>query len=91
MAKDLPHLPPPEANVGPVLYLLSDRSRHISGQVVRIAGRKLSLMCHPANRAPVLERDDWSLDAVAEAFDAVLTAQQLPLNVATYEVSHVLG
>jgi NAD(P)-dependent dehydrogenase (short-subunit alcohol dehydrogenase family) len=90
MAKDLPHLPPPEANVGPVLYLLSERSRHISGQIVRIAGKKLSLMCHPANRAPVLEREEWSLDAIAEAFTTTLTAQQLPLNVVTYEVSRVL-
>ena len=91
MAKDLPHLPPPEANVGPVLYLLSDRSRHINGQIIRIAGKNLSLMCHPANRAPVLERDDWSLDAVAEAFNTTLSVQQLPLNVVTYEVSRVFG
>jgi NAD(P)-dependent dehydrogenase (short-subunit alcohol dehydrogenase family) len=91
MAKDLPHLPSPEANVGPVLYLLSERSRHISGQIVRIAGKKLSLMCHPANRAPILERDEWSLDAVAEAFETTLTALQLPLNIVTYEVDRVLG
>lgn len=91
MAKDLPHLPPPEANVGAVLYLLSERSRHVSGQIVRIAGKKLSLMCHPANRAPVLERDEWSLDAIAEAFETTLAARQLPLNVVTYEVSRVLG
>jgi NAD(P)-dependent dehydrogenase (short-subunit alcohol dehydrogenase family) len=91
MAKDLPHLPPPEANVGPVLYLLSNRSKHINGQIIRIAGSKLSLMCHPANRAPVLERDGWPLDAVAEAFETTLSAQQLPFNVVTYEVSLVSG
>ena len=91
MAKHLPHLPPPQANVGPVLYLLSDRSNHITGQVIRIAGRKLSLMCHPANRAPVLESDEWSFDAIAAAFETTLTAQQLPLDVVTYEVNRVLG
>lgn len=91
MAKDLPHLPPPEASVGPILYLLSTRSRHINGQVIRIAGKNLSLMCHPANRAPLLERDEWSLDAIAEAFDTILGARQLPLNVVTYEVSRVLS
>jgi NAD(P)-dependent dehydrogenase (short-subunit alcohol dehydrogenase family) len=89
MAKDLPHLPPPEANAGAVLYLLSDRSKHLNGQIIRIAGKSLSLMCHPANRAPLLERDEWSIDAVAEAFDTTLSALALPLNVATYEVSHV--
>jgi NAD(P)-dependent dehydrogenase (short-subunit alcohol dehydrogenase family) len=91
MARDLPHLPPPETNVGPVLYLLSDRSKHINGQIIRIAGKNLSLMCHPANRAPVLERDEWSLDAIAEAFEKTLGAYQLPINVVTYEVSRVLS
>jgi NAD(P)-dependent dehydrogenase (short-subunit alcohol dehydrogenase family) len=91
MAKHLPHLPPPDTNVGPVLYLLSDRSKHLNGQIIRIAGRNLSLMCHPANRAPVLERDDWSLDAIAQAFDTTLDANQLPINVVTYEISRVLG
>jgi NAD(P)-dependent dehydrogenase (short-subunit alcohol dehydrogenase family) len=89
MAKDLPHLPPPEANVAPVLYLLSDRSRHISGQIIRIAGSKLSLMCHPANRAPIMEADEWSLDAVSEAFEKTLAANQLPIDVATYEIARV--
>jgi len=91
MAKHLPHLPPPEANVAPVLYLLSDRSKHISGQIIRIAGKKLSLMCHPANRAPVIERDEWTLDAVSEAFETTLAANQLPTDVATYEIARVHG
>jgi NAD(P)-dependent dehydrogenase (short-subunit alcohol dehydrogenase family) len=91
MAKHLPHLPSPEANVAPVLYLLSDRSKHISGQVIRIAGKKLSLMCHPANRAPVIERDEWTLDAVSEAFETTLAANQLPTDVATYEIARVHG
>ncbi len=91
MAKHLPHLPPPEANVAPVLYLLSDRSKHINGQIIRIAGRKLSIMSHPANRAPVLERDEWALDSVIEAFDTTLAAKQLPTDVVTYEIEHVLG
>lgn len=91
MAKHLPHLPRPEANVAPVLYLLSDRSKHINGQIIRIAGRKLSVMCHPANRAPVLERDEWSLDSIIEAFEATLAAMQVPTDVVTYEIDRVLS
>jgi NAD(P)-dependent dehydrogenase (short-subunit alcohol dehydrogenase family) len=90
MAKHLPHLPPPEANVAPVLYLLSDRSKQVTGQIIRITGTRLSLMCHPANRAPVLERDEWSLDSIAEAFETTLAANQLPTDVATYEIVRVL-
>lgn len=89
MAAHLPHLPPPEVNIPPLLYLLSDRSKSINGQIIRIAGKALSIMAHPANRAPVLERDAWTLETVADAFDRTLAANQLPLGVATYEISRI--
>lgn len=82
-------LPRPETNVGPVLYLLSDRSQAITGQVVRITGRKLSLMSHPAIRAPILESDLWTPQGVAEAFEQTLAAHQLPTNVAVYDIASV--
>jgi NAD(P)-dependent dehydrogenase (short-subunit alcohol dehydrogenase family) len=84
-------LPAPEANAPAVLYLLSDLSKGVNGQIVRINGRQLSLMSHPANRTPVLEREVWTLDSVAEAFEAVLSARQLPTNVVTYEIASVLA
>jgi len=83
------HLPAPEANVPPVMYLLSDRSAAINGQVVRITGRKLSLMCHPAIRAPILESDCWTPESVAEAFDTTLAQNQLPTNVGVYDIASV--
>jgi NAD(P)-dependent dehydrogenase (short-subunit alcohol dehydrogenase family) len=90
MAKHLPHLPPPEVNIAPVLYLLSDLSKGINGQVIRIEGKRLSVMGHPANRAPVLERDEpWTFEQVAEAFSTTLAANQLPTGVATYEIVSV--
>jgi NAD(P)-dependent dehydrogenase (short-subunit alcohol dehydrogenase family) len=89
MSNFAPHLPPPEANSPPVMYLLSDRSEGVTGQVLRIIGDKLSLMCHPANRAPVLQNPAWTLDSVAEAFEATFAPLQLPTNVATYEIGAV--
>jgi NAD(P)-dependent dehydrogenase (short-subunit alcohol dehydrogenase family) len=89
MSNFSPALPPPEANTPPVMYLLSDLSQRVTGQVVRIIGDKLSLMSHPANRAPVLQNDHWTLDNVAAAFDAVLAQRMLPTNVATYEIASV--
>jgi NAD(P)-dependent dehydrogenase (short-subunit alcohol dehydrogenase family) len=89
MSNFSPDLPRPEDNAPPVLYLLSDRSRHVTGQVVRIVGDKLSIMCHPANRAPVLEGEVWTLDSVAEAFDRTLGALQVPTNVAAYDIVSV--
>jgi NAD(P)-dependent dehydrogenase (short-subunit alcohol dehydrogenase family) len=84
-----PNLPPPEANAPAVLYLLSDLSKQVTGQILRINGRQLSLMCHPAIRAPALERDVWTLESVAAAFEDKLAALQLPTNVATYEITAV--
>ena len=89
MAAHLPHLPPAEVNVPPVLFLLSKRSKNLNGQIVRITGKNLSIMSHPANRAPVLERDEWTLDTVGDAFDDTLGALAVPNGVATYEISKV--
>ena len=82
-------LPPADVNSPPVMFLLSDRSRGVTGQVVRIVGDRLSVMCHPGNVAPVLRHDAWSLDTVAEAFETTLAGKLAPLGVATYEVSAV--
>lgn len=84
-----PHLPPPEVSAPLAVYLLSKRSQGVTGQVVRIHGRKLSLMAHPANRAPVLEHDAWTTQLIAEAFDQQLAAMQLPTGVATYDIVRV--
>ncbi|RYD93409.1 MAG: SDR family oxidoreductase [Sphingomonadales bacterium] len=89
MAAHLPHLPPVGVNVPPLLFLLSKRSKNLNGQVIRIVDKKLSIMAHPANRAPVLERDEWTLDTVGDAFDETLGALVVPTGIATYEISKV--
>jgi NAD(P)-dependent dehydrogenase (short-subunit alcohol dehydrogenase family) len=53
-------------------YLLSDESAGLSGQVVRFDGTSLSLMRQPAFAGPFATRDDWTVDAVAEAVAATL-------------------
>jgi NAD(P)-dependent dehydrogenase (short-subunit alcohol dehydrogenase family) len=88
-AANHPRLPPLEMNAPPVLYLLSDRSKHVTGQIIRINGTKLSLMSHPANRIPELQRESWTLDSVAEAFETELANKLLPTNVATYDIADV--
>jgi NAD(P)-dependent dehydrogenase (short-subunit alcohol dehydrogenase family) len=87
----LPNHPPPEANAPIVLYLLSDRAKAVTGQVVRSHGRQLCLMNHPGIKTPVLERDGWwTLESVAKAFDETLAAQQLPTDLAVYEIAKVI-
>jgi hypothetical protein len=76
-------------NAPVVVYLLSDAARGVTGQVVRIVGPRLSLMSHPAIRAPVLERQGWTAEDVAEAFENTLSANQLPTDVAIYDIGKV--
>ncbi|MGH9026043.1 MAG: SDR family NAD(P)-dependent oxidoreductase [Acidimicrobiia bacterium] len=56
----------PAETVAPlVTFLLSDRAAHITGQVIRLIGRELSLMAHPVPAPPFLERDRWTVDELA--------------------------
>lgn len=74
-------VPPPSANAPVICYLLSDAAAAIHGQVVRIDGGVLALMTHPAIIAPVLQREAWTADSVADAFTDNLAARQQKLGV----------
>nr|WP_176392476.1 SDR family oxidoreductase [Sphingomonas sp. CDS-1] len=62
-------------------YLLSDASREVNGQVVRISGLELSLYTHPQVMAPVLNQPVWTAELVDEAFRSALLAVQAPLGI----------
>ncbi len=74
-------LPAAEVNAPLVSFLLSDRARDITGQIVRIAGRQLSFVTHPLIAHPVLE-DDWTFDKIATAFSDRLAEYQHKLGLA---------
>lgn len=82
-------LPDPEANAPVAVFLFSEQAAGVHGQVVRIDGTRLSIMCHPAVRAPVLERDRWTPDDVADAFAHTLGALAVPVDVARYDITRV--
>jgi NAD(P)-dependent dehydrogenase (short-subunit alcohol dehydrogenase family) len=73
--------PQPEDNAPVVVYLLSDHSRHLNGQVVRIDGSRLSLMTHPAILEPVLSAGQWTVEAITQAFREHLDFHVVPLGV----------
>ena len=73
--------PDPDVNAPVAVFLLSDRGADLNGQIVRIEGRQLSIMTHPAVWLPVLTRDVWTLEAVAEAFATDLVHRQSPTGV----------
>jgi NAD(P)-dependent dehydrogenase (short-subunit alcohol dehydrogenase family) len=77
---------PPENNSPIVIYLLSDLAKAVNGQVVRVQGRAMNLMTHPAALTPAVKRDNWSVRSVARAFSSALERRQLPLGMQSYDV-----
>lgn len=76
---------PPENNASVVVFLLSDASIGINGQVVRIDGDRLSLMSHPAILEPVLRSPVWNVETIVAAFDEALRHASVPVGLTTTE------
>jgi len=66
----------PASNAPAVVYLLSDAAAGITGQVVRVDGEELSLMTHPRVAVPTVRMAEWTVAAVAAAFDRDLAHRQ---------------
>ena len=74
--------PAPEANAPVAVFLLSDASARITGQIVRIEGSDLALVAHPVVLEPVLSTDGlWTPDGVARAFEDRLGRVLVPVGM----------
>jgi hypothetical protein len=71
----------PERNAPAVVYLLSDAASAVHGQVVRIDGDELSLVCHPAVLGTGISDPEWTVERVAAAFATNLAASLQPLGL----------
>ena len=74
-----------------VVYLLGDRSRHLTGQVVRFDGQRLGLVAPPRLAATTVERQWWSADGIADALDGELAPHVAPLGLADADAPIVVG
>ena len=81
MAKQLAKLPKPEANSPVVEFLLSDLSRDVNGQLIRIDKGELQLYTHPALLLPSVVRSDWTAETVAQAFAEDFKDRLIPCGV----------
>ncbi|MFE0019506.1 SDR family NAD(P)-dependent oxidoreductase [Amycolatopsis sp. NPDC059021] len=61
-----------------VTYLLSDLSAALNGQVLRLADGHLHVVRQPAVKAPVLRRDVWDVEDIADAVAGELAAALEP-------------
>jgi NAD(P)-dependent dehydrogenase (short-subunit alcohol dehydrogenase family) len=64
------------------IYLLSDRAKELSGQVLRFDGRKLSLMRLPVYDDPVIERQRYTSEDIADILDHELHPYICPVGMA---------
>lgn len=71
----------PEANAPAVVYLLSDRSSAVHGQIVRVDHDELSLISHPMVITPTVPGGAPSAEAVAAAFEGPLASRLAPLGL----------
>jgi NAD(P)-dependent dehydrogenase (short-subunit alcohol dehydrogenase family) len=77
----------PEDNAPVICYLLSDMAADVHGQIVRIEGKRVSLMTHPAVLHPAITLQTGTLDEVADVFERELKQRQLPLGVVALEAA----
>jgi NAD(P)-dependent dehydrogenase (short-subunit alcohol dehydrogenase family) len=76
---------PPDQTPGKVaplvMFLLSDHSAGITGQVVRCNGRELHIVGQPYLKQPILTRDNWDTGSVEQAFNEVFQAHLEPFGL----------
>jgi NAD(P)-dependent dehydrogenase (short-subunit alcohol dehydrogenase family) len=77
----------PEFNAPPAVFLLSDRSSHVTGQILQIErGSRLGMLAHPHLVGPTVTVRQGSLDDVESAFRDTFDAQLQPFGTAALPV-----
>lgn len=78
----------PIANAPVVSFLLSDLSRDVTGQVLRVHGGQVQLMSHPAVSLPVMARECWDAASLADALAASFPNGLAPLGLVGVEAAY---
>jgi NAD(P)-dependent dehydrogenase (short-subunit alcohol dehydrogenase family) len=70
---------PPDVVAPVVVYLLSDLSAALTGQILAMLGGRLGLLRHPRMLDRVEQREAWTAEAIATAIDEVFGADLQPI------------
>jgi NAD(P)-dependent dehydrogenase (short-subunit alcohol dehydrogenase family) len=80
---------PPSRNCAAIAYLISEESRNVNGQVLRVHDRLLQLIAHPVVMDEVVcEGEEWTVAGVAEAITHRFSPIMPPLGLTAASVSY---
>lgn len=76
---DLAEMGDPEDVAPLVVYLLSDRARHVTGQVYTAVGPKIAVWNQPREVRAVYAEGRWTPEQIAARLDATVGQERMPL------------
>jgi NAD(P)-dependent dehydrogenase (short-subunit alcohol dehydrogenase family) len=62
-----------------VVYLLSDKARHVTGQVYTVVGGKIAVWCQPEEVRAMYTDGRWTPEQIEAHLDATVGAEEMPL------------
>jgi NAD(P)-dependent dehydrogenase (short-subunit alcohol dehydrogenase family) len=77
--QELSEIGEPEDVAPMVVYLLSDRARHITGQVYTVVGSRISVWNQPREVRSVYNSTRWTPEQIAERLDGTVGVERMPL------------
>jgi NAD(P)-dependent dehydrogenase (short-subunit alcohol dehydrogenase family) len=69
----------PEDIAPMVSFLLSDRARHVTGQVYTVSGGKIAVWDQPKEVRAMYRADRWTVEDIATQLDDVVGQEEMPL------------
>jgi NAD(P)-dependent dehydrogenase (short-subunit alcohol dehydrogenase family) len=72
---------PPHEIAPVVTFLLSERARRITGQMVRFDGRRLAIVGHPGALEGTVDHEGWTLELIDEALTTTLKGSMQPVGL----------
>ena len=76
---DLAEMGDPEDVAPLVVYLLSDRAKHVTGQVYTSVGPKIAVWNQPREVRAAYAEGRWTVEQVAERLDSTVGQERMPL------------
>jgi len=77
--QDLAEMGDPEDVAPMVVYLLSDKARHITGQVYTVVGGKIAVWCQPEEVRAMYTDGRWTPEEIEAHLNSTVGTEEMPL------------